>query len=282
MSPGAAAGKPGSPGLAGALRIAVRLPLMIGLLRGGLATVLLVFPLAGQRFHRGAIRRWSAMLVAVCGIAVRVREHPGAQPLHTLAPGSFLVSNHISWMDIFIVDSRCPVSFVAKAEIADWPLVGTLVARTHNLFIERGRRHAVHRMIERLVQALGTGARVAVFPEGTTSDGRRLLPFHANLVEAAVRAGAPVVPLGLRYSEPDGSHATAIEYIGETTFVQSLMRIMARPRVVCELHLFAPIHDASLTRHDIVERARATLAQGLALPFDDHVPENLQRLRRAA
>ena len=270
------------PGPAGALRIALRLPLMVGLLLGGLATVLLVFPVTGERFHRGAIRRWSAMLVAVCGIAVRVRAHPGAQPLQALAPGSLLVANHISWMDIFIVDSRCPVSFVAKAEIADWPLVGTLVARTHNLFIERGRRHAVHRMIERLVQALGAGARVAVFPEGTTSDGRRLLPFHANLVEAAVRAGAPVVPLGLRYTEPDGTHAEAIEYVGDTTFVQSLLRIMARPRIVCELQLFAPIAQPGLSRHDIVERARATLAQGLALPFDDRIPENLQRLRRAA
>jgi 1-acyl-sn-glycerol-3-phosphate acyltransferase len=222
------------------------------------------------------------MLVAACGVAVRVRAHPGAGPLEALAPGSFLVANHISWIDIFIIDSRCPASFVAKAEIADWPLVGTLVARTGNLFIERGRRHAVHRMIERLVHERGAGARVAVFPEGTTSDGRRLLPFHANLVEAAVRAGAPVVPLGLRYTTPEGGHAQAVEYIGDTTFVQSLLSIMARPRILCELHLLAPIATEGLRRHDIVERARADIAQGLALPLDDRIPDNLQRLRRPA
>jgi 1-acyl-sn-glycerol-3-phosphate acyltransferase len=180
------------------IRLAWRLPLLVGLLLGGLATVLLLFPLGGPGFRRAAIGRWSRMLVAACGIEVAYREHPGAAALTSLAGGSFIVSNHISWMDIFIIDSQCPASFVAKAEIAAWPLVGTLVARTGNLFIERGKRHAVHRMIERIVHSLAAGARVAVFPEGTTSDGRRLLPFHANLVEAAVRARAPVVPVGLR------------------------------------------------------------------------------------
>jgi len=281
-APTPSAGLAGPAGLAGRLRIARRLPLVVALLLGGLATVLLLFPLVGPAWRRGAIRRWSAMLVAACGVAVRVRAHPGALPLESLAPGSFLVANHISWIDIFIIDGRCPASFVAKAEIADWPLVGTLVSRTGNLFIERGRRHAVHRMIERLVQALGEGARVAVFPEGTTSDGRRLLPFHANLVEAAVRAHAPVVPLGLRYTTPEGAHAQAIEYIGDTTFVQSLWRILAQPCTHCELNLLAPIDEAGLSRHAIVERARAAIAQALALPFDDQIPENLQRLRRAA
>ena len=264
------------------LRIALRLPLVVGLLLGGLLTVLLLFPVVGPGWRRGAIRRWSAMLVAACGVVVRVRPHPGSSPLESLAPGSFLVANHISWIDIFVIDGRCPASFVAKAEIADWPLVGTLVSRTGNLFIERGRRHAVHRMIERLVQALGEGARVAVFPEGTTSDGQRLLPFHANLVEAAVRARAPVVPRGLRYTTPEGEHAQAIEYIGDTTFVQSLLRILAQPSVHCELNLLAPIDEAGLSRHDIVERARAAIAAGAALPLDDRIPDNLQRLRRPA
>ena len=85
--------------------------------------------------------------MAACGVTVSVRTQPGAQPLSALAPGSFVVANHVSWMDIFVIDSRCAVSFVAKAEIARWPLVGLLVARTGNLFIERGRRHAVHRML---------------------------------------------------------------------------------------------------------------------------------------
>lgn len=264
------------------LRLALRLPLLIALLFGGLATVLLLFPLGGERFRRWAIRRWSGLLVAACGVSVSVRAQPGAAPLSALAPGSFLVANHVSWMDIFVINSRCAVSFVAKAEIARWPLVGLLVARTGNLFIERGRRRAVHRMIERLVHALAAGARVAVFPEGTTSDGRRLLPFHANLVEAAVRARAPVVPVGLRYAGHRGGPSQAIEFVGDTSFVQSLLRVLAEPGIRCELHLLPPLGVAAATRHDIVEQARAALAAQLQLPLDDSLPENLRQLRRAA
>ena len=262
------------------IRLAWRLPLLVGLLLGGLATVLLLFPLGGPGFRRAAIGRWSRMLVAACGIEVAYREHPGAAALTSLAGGSFIVSNHISWMDIFIIDSQCPASFVAKAEIASWPLVGTLVARTGNLFIERGKRHAVHRMIERIVHSLAAGARVAVFPEGTTSDGRRLLPFHANLVEAAVRARAPVVPVGLRYLASRGEPSRAIEFIGETSFVQSLLAVLAEPVIRCEVHVLAPIVEPGLRRHDIVERARAGLSQCLGLPLDDSLPENLRELRR--
>ncbi len=262
-------------------RLVWRLPLLVGLLFGGLATVLLLFPLFGPAFRRGAIGRWSGMLVAACGISVAYRQHDGAGPLTGLAGGSFIVSNHISWMDIFIIDSQCPASFVAKAEIASWPLVGTLVARTGNLFIERGKRHAVHRMIERIVHSLAAGARVAVFPEGTTSDGRRLLPFHANLVEAAVRARAPVVPVGLRYLDPSGAPSLAIQFVGETTFMQSLLAVLAEPGIRCEVHVLESISDPGLKRHDIVERARTALSQCLALPLDDSVPQNLRELRQS-
>jgi len=236
-APTPSAGLAGPAGLAGRLRIARRLPLVVALLLGGLATVLLLFPLVGPAWRRGAIRRWSAMLVAACGVAVRVRAHPGALPLESLAPGSFLVANHISWIDIFIIDGRCPASFVAKAEIADWPLVGTLVSRTGNLFIERGRRHAVHRMIERLVHALTAGARVAVFPEGTTSDGRELLPFHANLIQSAIAAEVPVQPMSLKFVDArSGEMTLAPCYIGDDTLVGSVWRTLKAPpitAVVC-------------------------------------------------
>jgi len=261
------------------LRVALRLPLLVGLLFGGLATVLLLFPLGGARFRRAAIRIWSGWLVAACGIRVESRVHPAATALSQCPPGTFFVANHLSWLDIFVIDAQCPASFVAKAEIADWPLVGTLVARTGNLFIERGKRHAVHRMIERIVQGLGEGARVAVFPEGTTSDGRRLLPFHANLIEAAVRARAPVVPLAIGYRGADGQPSRAIEFIGDTTFVQSLIAVLREPGIRCELNVLAPIVDPGARRHDIAARARETIASCLRLPLDDTLPENLRELR---
>jgi 1-acyl-sn-glycerol-3-phosphate acyltransferase len=268
--------------IATALRRAVRLPLLIGLLFGGLFTVLVLFPFGDEAFRHGAIRRWSRMLIAACGVRADTRRADGAKTLAELPPGHLVVANHVSWIDIFVINAQCPCGFVAKAEIARWPLIGTLVARTGTLFIERGKRHAVHRMIEHIGARLQVGGRVAVFPEGTTGDGRGLLPFHANLIEGAVRCGAPVVPVGLRYLDGDGDTASQIEYIGDTTFVASAWRIIGSPSIRCEvtaLHEIATGDGAS--RHEVAARAREAMAQALGLPLEDALPEKLRELRQS-
>lgn len=259
--------------IAAALRRCVRLPALLALLFVGLATVLLAFPLFGEAFRRGAIRIWARCLCAGCGLRVVERPAPGARALSALPPGRLVVANHVSWLDIFAIDALCPASFVAKAEIARWPLVGTLVARAGTLFIERGRRRAVHRMIEHIDLKLRAGGRVAVFPEGTTGPGRVLLPFHANLVQAAVLAQAPVVPVGLRYRDRDGSHAEAIEFVGDTTFVASVWRILGAPAVICEVHPLPEIVPGpGDSRHALAARARVDLAARLGLPVCDADP----------
>ncbi|TXH61026.1 MAG: 1-acyl-sn-glycerol-3-phosphate acyltransferase [Burkholderiaceae bacterium] len=151
-----------------AVRRLWRLPQVIALLFGGLFTVIVLFPFWREPARRTAIRVWSRMLLAGCGLRLSECTAPGARPLHALPPGRLVVANHLSWLDIFAIDALCPASFVAKSEIARWPLVGTLVARAGTLFIERGRRHAVHRLIEHIERSLQAGGRVAVFPEGTT------------------------------------------------------------------------------------------------------------------
>ncbi len=268
--------------LARALRRTWRLPQLIALLAGGLFTVLALFPFRSETFRRNAIRRWSAMLVAACGVRVSERPATGAKPLDALASGRMVLANHVSWIDIFVINARSPCGFVAKAEIARWPLIGTLVARTGTLFIERGRRNAVHRMIEVVALRLQGGGRVAVFPEGTTSDGARLLPFHANLIEGAIRAGAPVVPVGLRYTDGTAA-ARTIEYIGDTTFIASLWRIIGARAIYCEVVTLEEIPCVEgTTRHALAQEVRAALALATGLPFDDTLPENLRRMRGGA
>ncbi|MEK9774978.1 MAG: lysophospholipid acyltransferase family protein, partial [Quisquiliibacterium sp.] len=155
----------------------------------------------------------------------------------------------------------------------------TLVARTGTLFIERGRRHAVHRMIERMQHQLLAAGRVAVFAEGTTSDGASLLPFHANLLQAAVHANAPVVPLGLRYRDARGERASAVEYVGDTSFMASLWRIIGATSLSCEVHALGPLApEQSLTRHQLAQQARAAIAAALELPLQEHIPDNLRAL----
>ena len=264
------------------LRRLARLPLLVALLLGGLFTVIALFPFGGEAFRRAAIRRWSRMLIAACGVRAVELPADGARPLAELRPGRLVIANHVSWIDIFVIHSQSPCGFVAKAEIRGWPLIGTLVARTGTLFIERGKRHAVHRMIEHIGRRLEAGGRVAVFPEGTTSDGSRLLPFHANLIEGAVRAAAPIVPVGLRYREAGDAAASSIEYVGETTFVESLWRIIGARSLSCEVRTLAEIVPGEgLSRHEIAQRAWIALALELGLPLDDAVPDKIRALRSA-
>lgn len=267
---------------AAALRRLYRLPLLTLLVAAGLAIVLVVFPWAPLRVRRPIIERWSRLLLAFSGVLLVPRTAAGARPLHDLEPGRMLVGNHVSWLDIFAVDALAASSFVAKAEIARWPLLGTLVARCDTLFIERGKRHAVHRMIERVAARLREGGRVAIFAEGTTSDGRRLLPFHANLMQAALEANAPVVPFGVRYLDAGGDHASAVEFTGDTTFVASLWRVTGATGVRCELHVLPEIPpDHAGTRHALAERVRMELSRCLALPLEDTRPGTLPGPRAA-
>lgn len=116
--------------------------------------------------------------------------------------------------------------FVAKIEIASWPVVGRLVIGAGTLFIERGKRHAVHQLNERIQSMLSAGRRVAVFPEGTTSDGLRLLQFHGNLLEPALRAQAPIIPVGIRYTDLQGQYSDAIDFTGNMSFGESMKRVL--------------------------------------------------------
>lgn len=264
-----------------------RIPALIALLLGGLFTVFAIFPLVGDARREWLIATWSRLLMRACGARVQEFTAPNAQPLsslrgrHGAGEGRLLLVNHISWLDIFAIDSLAPASFAAKAEIASWPLAGTLVARAGTVFIERGRRHAVHGVIRSMGAKLAQGHRAAVFPEGTTSDGRRLLSFHGNLVQAALETQSPLVPVGLRYVDPDGEPSHAALYVGDTTFMQSLWRITGHPRLIVQVHALPHILPDGLTRQEIARRARHAIAERLNLPLDDEIPESLRTARAA-
>ena len=271
------------------LRRLWRIPALVALLLGGLATVFGIFPLVGTAGRERLIATWSRWLTRCCGVAVVERVAPGGVSLSTLrgrdgaGQGRLLLVNHVSWLDIFAIDGLAPASFAAKAEIASWPLAGTLVARAGTVFIERGRRHAVHGVIQRMGEKLSAGLRAAVFPEGTTSDGRRLLPFHGNLVQAALNTGAPMLPIGLRYVDPDGEPSHAAMFVGDTTFLQSLWRITGHPKVIVEVHVLPAIEPApGLTRQQVAREAREAIAARLGLPLDDSIPETLRAARGTA
>jgi 1-acyl-sn-glycerol-3-phosphate acyltransferase len=217
------------------IKLAWRLARVVLHLLRGLATCAFVFPWTGPALRERLVRRWSARLLDIC--RVRVERRDGAPALgHAL-----IVSNHVSWLDIFVINAQLPCRFVAKAEIRAWPVVGWLVAQAGTVFIARGNRRELRHIFKGLVDALGQRQRVAFFPEGTTAAQGALLPFHANLFEAAIDADVPVQPYALAYVDAHGDWHPAVDYTGDTTFVQSILRILGGEPVTARLASLAPI-----------------------------------------
>lgn len=265
--------------VSGLLRTVLRLPALLALVVGGLAIVVLLFPLLATTRRERIVSRWSRVFVRGCGVTLRECPGEGAATLSASPHGKLLLLNHISWLDVFAVLSLAPVSFVAKSEIARWPVLGILVSRAGTLFLERGRRHAVQRMNSTIAAFLGEDRCVAVFAEGTTSDGAQLRPFHGNLVEGALRARAPVIPVGLRYLV-DGRRSDAPVFTTASGLLTSLVRILSSSGLVAEVHPLAPVEGASRT--EVAERARRAIGERLQLPLDDRIPERVLRVRRSS
>ena len=163
------------------------------------------------------VREWSRQMLTILGVELVVQgEAPAHGPL-------LMVSNHISWLDILVLNAAHPSRFVSKADVKSWPLLGSLITGAGTLYIERESRRDAMRVVHHMAERLRAGDVLTVFPEGTTGDGRALLPFHANLLQAAITANAPVLPLALSFvdSVRGGRHDAPL-FIGDTTLVASI------------------------------------------------------------
>ncbi len=194
---------------------------------GGLFTIVFVFPRLSEAQRQDRVQTWAAGLLRLVGITLEVRGAPvdGGPVL--------MVSNHLSWLDILVLHAGRHCRFVAKAEVHHWPIVGRLASGAGTLFIERESRRDALRVVHHMAEALRAGDVLAVFPEGTTSDGQGVLPFHANLLQAAIAADAPVQPVALDYLEAATRQAARGPlYIGDDTLVGSIWRTLTGPPVV--------------------------------------------------
>ena len=193
------------------------------------------FPRLGMEAREERVQVWSLQFLALWGIHLKVLGQP------VLAGPALLVSNHISWLDILVIHAARYCRFVSKSDVRAWPLVGQLATAAGTLYIERSRRKDALRMVRDMAQALQEGDVLAVFPEGTTSDGLNLLPFHANLIESVVAAQAPVQPLALRFVDArTGEPTLAPCYIGDDTLIASVWRTLTAPPIVAVVHFGEP------------------------------------------
>ena len=241
------------------IKLAYRLTRVFFHLFSGLAICALVFPWASLRRRNIWIRRWSRRLLAICGVSVE--QQRGAQAL----PHAMVVANHVSWLDIFVINALHPCRFVAKSEIREWPILGWLAARGGTVFIARGNRRDLRHIFKSLVLSLEQGERVAFFPEGTTATQGSLLPFHANLFEAAVDARVMVQPYALRYVDQAGSLHHTVDFIGEMTFAESMVAILSGPPVRAQLTCLAETSADGAHRRELAAATHAAVAAALGV-----------------
>lgn len=207
----------------------------------------------GRRLDHAAITWWSAGAVRVCGLRTRRFGEPLPHPV-------LLVANHVSWLDIEVIHSQIAAGFVAKAEIARWPLVGYMAKAGESVFHRRGSGASQQAVVEALTERLQVGGSVAIFPEGRTGPGIPVLPFHGRLLAAAVAAGAPIQPVAIRY-ERAGRYHDAIAFRSGEPFLVNFLRILGGPPATAEIHFLEPIAPEGMGRRDIAQQARAAVVE---------------------
>ncbi|MDX1670103.1 MAG: lysophospholipid acyltransferase family protein [Limnobacter sp.] len=213
--------------------------------------------------------KWFAhTLLKIFGVQVQVQVlDPSSRSER--GRGKLYFSNHVSWLDIFAFNAVNPIVFIAKSEIAQWPLIGKFAVKSGTLFIERGKRQAVRDVVHSAAETLKAGQDVAVFPEGTTGPGDAPLPFHSNFVQPAILAGAPIVPVSLQYLDRQGNWTSLPAFLGEQTLLENIRVLMANLGGFTVRLVYHPtIEPGNQTRQELCAKARQMIASGCATHLD--------------
>ncbi|MBI5890225.1 MAG: 1-acyl-sn-glycerol-3-phosphate acyltransferase [Nitrosomonadales bacterium] len=249
-----------------ALFRAARLALHIGY---GLVLAV-AYPWFGMNIRRRILQNWSASLLHIFNVRIDIA---GDDPLHRLRQG-LIVTNHISWLDVFVLNAVVPMRFVAKSEVRRWPVIGWLCARAQTLFIERGKARSAARINVQLVELLQRGECLAVFPEGTTTDGTAVAHFHSSLLQPAIDAGSLVHPVAIRYLDADGGHSTAAAYIDDLSFGASMWSILGTPQLHVRLIATPPLNAGELDRRSLTQKSHDRISSALRMAASPnfHIP----------
>ncbi|MBP0593906.1 1-acyl-sn-glycerol-3-phosphate acyltransferase [Paraburkholderia sp. LEh10] len=240
------------------MKLAFRKIRLIVHLLYGMCVVATRFPRASAQQRLALNRAWSLRMLQLCGMRLVV-HNDGAR----LDEGVLVVANHISWIDIYVINAWRPTPFVSKAEIRKWPVVGWCAQQLGTVFIQREKRSDAKRIMHELAARLDAGELMCVFPEGTTSDGAQLLPFHANMFQAAVSASRPVQPVCLMYEDAWGRQSTAPAYIGDMSLGESLDALLRGGPLTAHVYVGAPLAPG-VDRRLLAAEAQASVSAALA------------------
>lgn len=210
-------------------------------------------------------------LLAILNVRI---EHSGTPP-----EAGMIVMNHISWLDVIVLNSLAPSRFVAKAEVARWPLVGYLCTMGGTLYIERNRKAAARRTNEVIAGALLRGERVAVFPEGTTTVGDRVLRFHAALLQPAIATAGMVHPVSVQYFDSLLRRSADVSYVGDETLFDSVWKLLGAIYVVARVDFGAPHAAHGMHRRALADGLHQSISRALLDGTPNMEPETSARLQ---
>jgi 1-acyl-sn-glycerol-3-phosphate acyltransferase len=212
-------------------------------------------PAAEERARRALYAGWARGSARLLGMRVEVSGDPPAPPF-------LLCANHLSYVDVIALGGLVEGVFLAKAEVARWPLIGFVARTSGTLFLERGRRQDLVRALAAVERTLGKGTGVVFFPEGTSSDGAEVLPFKSSLFEAARASGLPVHCAAVEYETPPGAPPArlAVSWWGGMTFPGHLWRLASLPGFRARVGFAAEPVPATLERRTLAAEARERVA----------------------
>lgn len=211
----------------------------------GICTLSFLFPFCDRQKKEQKILAWSRRLLKIFHLELQVQ---GA----SLLPNSpyLLASNHISWIDIHVINTFKPIRFVAKSEVASWPIFGRMAKQLGTLFIRRDSSRHARAVVHEIAKVLATES-ICIFPEGTSTVGELVLPFRPNLFEAAVVSQTPVYPLAIQYvSKRTGLLSDAPAFIGDMGLLESMSNILKNRHLLVRLQILPPITVGVKTPYD--------------------------------
>jgi len=209
----------------------------------------------GRHQRQRLTRWWMRRLLAILRVRLEMTGVPAPEPV-------LVVANHISWLDIPCLLACLDARFVAKSEVGRWPVIGFLAGGAGTLFLDRGAGAAA--LAERMRSSLAAGERLVLFPEGTSTDGRTVRPFHARLYQAAIGAGAPVQTVAIRYPRHGGLHPL-VPFIEDDDFMSHLWRLLGENGIVAQLHFGPLLASSGASRRALADRSRRELAAALGV-----------------
>lgn len=213
-----------------------------------------------EPFVHRMIRWWSTKLLRIFGLRSVRFGQPLSDPV-------LFIANHTSWTDIELLHSQRAACFVAKAEIARWPLVGWMAATGGTIFHRRGNNHSLSTVMQAMVERLRDGRSVGVFPEGGTGYNGVLKVFHARIFQAALDADVPVQPVALRFAR-DGRRVVDAGFREGENFMQNILRLLGEAPMDAEVHFLKPVPHSPDARRRMAELSRDRIAAAL----EDVVP----------